>query len=81
MTAPLWDLTKQEPDLRWNAKSVRAFEIIRSEIANVTYSSYLDRTKSLIDQTDASGIGVGEVVLQEGTTITFASRCLTAVEK
>ena len=81
LVAPLWEMTRQGSDLTWNQDSIRAFENVRSEISNITSRSYLDPKKKLTVQSDASGVGIGAVILQEGTIISCSSRGLTPVEK
>ena len=80
LMAPLWEMLKTS-DIEWNAHLVQVFEKVRSEITKVNCRSYLDPTKKIVVQTDASGIGVGAVVIQEGAYVSFASRALTPVEK
>ena len=43
--------------------------------------TYFDKDKDHIIQTDASKTGLGEVLLQEGQPIVYASRTLTETEK
>ncbi len=82
MIAPLWDLIKQgSTELEWTENTKLAFENVRSAIANAAKRSYLDPEKPIVVQVDASGIGLGAVVLQNESIISLASRSLTAVEK
>ena len=80
LVSPLWDLTKQT-NLQWDETSKLAFETVRSAIANATMRSYLNRNKPVTIQVDASGIGIGAALIQEGRVLIFASRSLTAIER
>ena len=45
------------------------------------YSTYFDKNKEHIIQTDASKTGLGAVLLQEGQPVVYASRALTDTKR
>ena len=82
MIAPLWELTKQgSTELEWTESRKQAFEHVRSAIANATIRSYFDPDQTTVVQVDASGIGLGAVVLQGESIISLTSRSLTPIEQ
>ena len=67
----------------WNTFTDAAFHKCKQWICNTllkTTLAYLDHTKPMVIQTDASEYSLGAALLQDGRTIAFASKTLTDVE-
>jgi transposase InsO family protein len=78
---PLHSLATQgQTKLKWDCASEKSFSKIIKEIAETTALTWYDPNKPCYIQTDASGIGLGAVLLQNHKPIAFASRCLTQTE-
>ena len=81
LTAPLWSLCAVNSDFQWTAETQNAFEKLQSAIANVSELAWFNPHKPVAIHSDASGDGLGAVLLQEGKPIAYASRRLTEIEK
>lgn len=86
---PLTELTKQDNQFNWNEECEQAFLILQKEFEKNAVLEYPDYSKTFIIECDASGTGVGAVLLQETTRngvkkdlpVFFASRKLTPGER
>jgi hypothetical protein len=83
LASPLTDLTKKgmKTEIDWGEPQQRAFTVLKTYIANPPVLKLPDVTKTFILQTDASNVGIGAVMLQEGEDgikhpVAFASRKL-----
>jgi len=77
---PLWKLCAEASEFVWDGRSNRAFEEVKDATAKVTNLVWFDHRMDVTVQVDASGSGLGAVLLQNGRPIMYASRKLTAVE-
>ena len=80
-TANLRDLLKKDIDFQWSDAHQNVFEKVKAAICAETTLAYFDRDKDTVIQVDASGRGLGAVLLQEGRPIAYASKSLTDTEK
>ena len=80
-TASLRDLLKKDIDFQWSDAHQNVFEKVKAAICAETTLAYFDRDKDTVIQVDASGRGLGAVLLQEGRPIAYASKSLTDTEK
>jgi hypothetical protein len=53
-----------------------AFETLKKAMINPSVLALLDMSKPFIIETDASGLGIGAVLMQEGDPITFINKVL-----
>ena len=72
LTAELRDILKSE-DFTSSEANTKDFENVKKEICNATTLAYFTPDMPTTIQVDASGRGLGAVLLQENTPIAFAS--------
>ena len=77
-TAILKELKK---DFQWSQMHQKTFELVKSSIYKETTLAYFDRDKESVIQVDASGKGLGAVLIQDKKPIAYASKILTDAEK
>ena len=65
----------------WNEDKTQVFYHVRDTLCNSMNLIYFDPTKPIVVQTDASGQGLGAVLLLNKAPVVFASRSLTETEK
>ena len=56
------------------------FQKIKSQISEEVCLRYFNTTKDVVLQVDASQVGLGAVLLQDGKPVTYASKALTPAE-
>ena len=81
LTAPLWELLKKDANFTWNASYESAFEQIKEAVVSDTTLRYFDPALPMTIQVDASQVGLGAALLQNGKPIAFASKALTESER
>ena len=80
LTAPLPELLKKDTDFIWNHTYDTAFEWIKEAIISDTTLRYFDPSLPVTIQVDASQVGLGTALLQNGKSLAFASKALTKTE-
>ena len=78
--APLRGLEKADILFHWDQPQQTSFEKIKELVSQSPVIQYYDVTKPVTIQCDASGKGLGAVLLQEGKPVCYASRALTDTE-
>jgi RNase H-like domain found in reverse transcriptase/Reverse transcriptase (RNA-dependent DNA polymerase) len=63
---PLLDLTKKTTPWHWGDTQMNAFELLKTLMCRKPVLAQPDYTKPFILHTDASGYGMGAILLQEG---------------
>ena len=84
--APLYALLKKDAVWKWESSESNAFDAIRCALCATETLAFYSTTKDIKVQVDASGVGLGAVLLQEERPghfrpIAYASRVLTKAEK
>ena len=79
LAGPLWDLGSSE-QLIWNKTVANAFATLKGALLDVQKLRFFDPSLPVAVQIDASGYGLGGVILQSDKPVVFASRKLTPVE-
>lgn len=79
---PLWKMVaKDRPSKpQWSDVALSNFEILKNKVADISSIAWYNPSVECLIQTDASGTGLGAVLLQEGQPVAYASRSLTHVE-
>ena len=74
---PLTSITGKKERYKWSNQCQQAFESLKDALCKAPLLSHPDFAKPFTIFTDASDVGVGAVLTQEGQPIWFASRVLT----
>ena len=80
LTAELRDILKEE-EHTWKESNTEDFKKVKEAIFNATTLAYFRPGIPTTIQVDASGRGLGAVLLQENIPIAFASKSLTTTEQ
>ena len=84
IAAPLYNLTSKGVAFHWDTSCQAAFEHLKSELTKAPILSFPDFRPNAAPfhlQTDASAVGIGAVLEQDGHVIAFASRVLSSSER
>ena len=81
LLTPLRELTHKDIHFDWTSSHEQRFIQIKNTLCRTTSLAYYDPTLPTVIQVDASGNGLGAVLLQNERPICFASRTLTPAEK
>ena len=77
LTAPLHELLKKDTDFIWNHTYNVTFQLIKEDVVSNTTLRYFDPSLPVTIQVDASQVGLGVALLQNGKPMSFASKALT----
>ena len=80
ITAPLRKLTRGNEPFIWGDNEQKAFEKLKNDLMSDKVMAYFDPKKETTMVVDASPVGLGALLTQEGKIIAYASRSLTDVE-
>ena len=80
MTTPLQELLKKDTGFIWNCTYDAAFEWVKEVVISDTTLRYFDPSLPVTIQVDASQVGLGAALLQNGKPVAFASKALTKTE-
>ncbi|KAJ9557269.1 hypothetical protein OSB04_011883 [Centaurea solstitialis] len=75
-SSPLNDLVKKNVKFEWGEKQQKAFEQLKHDLTNSPVLALPDFSKTFDIECDASGIGIGVVLLQGGRPIAYFSEKL-----
>ena len=80
LCSPLWEMVK-ENSLDWTESRRDSFHTLREALAKDATLAYFDPNEPTVVQTDASGTGLGGVLLQNNKPVLYISRTLTYTER
>ena len=81
LTAPLRRLTRQDVPWCWGEEEARALNAVKQTLCESATLAYFDTKKRSELIVDASPVGVGALLSQDGKPICYASRALSPVEQ
>jgi hypothetical protein len=73
ITKSITDLLKKEEKFVWNAKRNEAFQTLKKLLTKSPVLAQPDITRPFDVYCDASGIGLGDVLMQDGRVIVYSS--------
>lgn len=71
---PLTELTKDE--LQWSDKVKAAFDLLKEKMTIALVLALPDFTKEFVIESDASGLGLGAILIQGGRPVAYFSKAL-----
>ena len=77
LAAPLTKIVKKHVRFKWGTKQERAFNLMKEKLVSAALLPLPDFAKTFEIECDASGIGIGAVLMQEGHPIAYFSEKLS----
>jgi hypothetical protein len=73
IAAPLNDLMKKGVPFYWGAEQEHSFNTLINKLTHAPLLQFLDFDKTFVLECDASGIGIGGVLLLEGSSLNYST--------
>ena len=77
LTAPLHKLLKKDTDFTWSHTYDVTLQCVKEAVISDTTLRYFDPSLPMTIQVNASQVGLGAALLQNGKPVAFASKALT----
>ena len=77
LTAPLHELLKKDTDFTWSCTYYSTFQQVKEAVVSDTTLRYFDPSLPVTIQVNASQVGLGAALQQNGKPMAFASKALT----
>jgi len=74
ISKPLTQLLKKGTQFQWTSQANEAFELLKQALSTAPVLSILDFRKQFIIEIDASDMGMGAVLMQDGHPVSFLSK-------
>ena len=81
VAAPLHYLTQKAVEFNWKENCQHSFQVLKDALTQAPVLCYPSFKKGFTLQTDASAVGIGAVLEQEGHVVAYASCSLTPPER
>jgi hypothetical protein len=81
LTRPLRDILKKDSAWCWEAQQQKAMAELKSTLSSLPVLRLFDVSKPVLVSVDASPVGLGAVLMQEGQPVAFSSTTLTPTQR